>query len=196
MKLVLVTAPAVEAVTVDDLKSHLRIDGTDEDTVLAAIVAAARIHVEQTILRRALITQTFDLYFDDFSTSGLIRLPRPPLVSVTGVYYTPEGGVETTFSGANYVVDNKTTPGAVVLKRNCSWPADVLEPVNGVRVRFVAGYGANGTSVPAPILQAIKLLGGDLYENREGSVVGQGVSVVSVPIGVTYLCQAFRTWEY
>ena len=48
MALVLTAVPAAEPISLADAKAHLRIDGSDEDALLTALIAAARMFVERT----------------------------------------------------------------------------------------------------------------------------------------------------
>lgn len=194
MTLKLITAPATEPVTASEAKSHLRVDTTADDTLIGTLITAARQHVENH-LRRALITQTWELVMDAFPAGDVIRLPRPPLVSVTSIKYTDEDGNESTFSSAAYVVDTDSTKGRVVLKSGETWPSDTLAAANGVRVRYVAGYG-EASAVPRPIRQAILLLIGTLYENRESVLVAQGVTVAQLPFGVEALLMPYRIFGW
>ena len=52
MALVLVTGPETEPVSKEEAKAHLRVDGTDDDAYITALIVTARRHVE-AILRRA-----------------------------------------------------------------------------------------------------------------------------------------------
>lgn len=169
--LVLVTPPAEEPLTLGEAKDHLRVTSTDEDSLIGRLIVVARQAVERR-LGRALITQTLDYTLDAFPTGDVIELPRPPLRSVTSVKHTPDGGVETTFASASYLVDTTGNPGRIVLAVNQSWPSDLLQAANGVVIRFVAGYGAAPTDVPEPIRQALAVHLGTLYEHREALVAG------------------------
>lgn len=192
MALRLASPPAEEPVSLDEAKLHLRIDHSEEDALIAGLIGAARRHIEETVLSRALITQTWELYLDRFPAKAIIKLPRPPLQSVESIKYTLEDGSEATFSASNYIVDNVSEPGRIVLKRDASWPADTLIPVNGVKVTFAAGYGDDPADVPDPIKQAMLLLIGDLYENREESIVVQGLQVQRLPFGVQSLLYGYQ----
>lgn len=194
MKLVLVTAPASEPITLVEAKAHLRVDFADDDTLIGAFLTAAR-QTAEAYTWRAFYTTTFDLFLDAFPGCDRITLPRPPLASVTGVYYTPDGSSEQTFASSNYHVDTAGEPGGVVLKTGYTWPSDTLQAVNGVRVRFVAGW-ASTANIPATLVHGVKLLLGHLYENREGIVVGQGISLAELPMGIKYLLDAERVFEY
>ena len=185
MALKLITAPAAEPVSTSEAKSHLRVDTTADDTYIGTLITVARQNVESH-LRRSLINQTWEV----------IRLPKPPLASVTSIKYTDDEGNESTYSSANYVVDTDTEPGRVVLKSGQTWPAVTLAAANGVRVRYVAGYGAAGSNVPQAIRQAILLVIGSLYENREDVLVAQGVSIGVLPFGVVALLAPYRIYGW
>ena len=58
MKRILLEGPAVEPVLLAEAKAHLRIDGDDEDDLIGALIAAARVAVE-TEIRRVLIAQSW-----------------------------------------------------------------------------------------------------------------------------------------
>lgn len=193
MALVLSTAPTEEPLTTAEAKLHLRVDHSDEDTLIDGLITAARLHIEQTVLRRALVTQTWDLYVPAFPGSDELALPKPPLQSVSSVKYTPDGDSQATFNSSNYSTNLYAEPGYVKLNDGTSWPGDVLEEVNGVQVTFVAGYGA-AEDVPQPIKQAMLLLIGHLYENREQVVIAQGYNTIELPLGVAWLLQDYRFW--
>lgn len=170
-----VTPPASEPVSRAEAKLDLRLNDDDqtEDELIDEYIAAAREHVENTTWR-ALTTQTLEAAFDRWPQGSELVLPRPPLQSVTSITYTDADGVETVWDGANYIVDTRRQPGRIVLASGKSWPAGALQPVNGVVVRYVAGYG-EPSAVPALYKKAIKLLVGEMYEHREATVVQAGV---------------------
>lgn len=175
MTLSLVTAPTVEPLTLAEAKSHLRVDISDDDTLIKSKLKGVRQDLEEKY-GVAFISQTWDLYMDSFPGDKL-EIAKWPLQSVTHIKYTDEDGDESTFSSDDYLVDIISKPGKVVLKRTASWPSDTLQEVNGVVVRFVAGYGNAGSDVPWPIKQALLLLLGDAYENREDTIIAQGVTI-------------------
>lgn len=189
MKLVMVEAPEYEPVGLDEARQYLRVDHYDDDGLLVAQIQAVREQAE-TFTRRAFVTRTYDLFFDRWPRFPL-ALPHPPLQSVTGIYYTPDGGSEATWASSNYVVDTHGPVGRVVLSRTAQLPVDELAVTNGVRVRFVAGYGGPET-VPESLRAAMLLWLGDRYENRENTVIGAGNSLVQVPFGAKHLLWPYR----
>ena len=84
MTVLLITPPAIEPVTLDEAKAHMRLSGTDDDTYVAALITAARIQVE-TAIRRVLIDQTWRIYRDDWPASGLVELPVGPVRSIAEI---------------------------------------------------------------------------------------------------------------
>lgn len=164
-------APATEPVTTSEAKAHVRVDISDDDALIGTLITSAREYVEETA-RRSLVTQTWKLYLDRWPGVDYITLPRPPLQSVTSVKYTDKDGVQTTWANSNYLVDSDSEPGRIVLAYDVSWPDTVeLRPMNPIEVVFVAGYGA-AAAAPQRWKQAILLLAGHWYENREATVDG------------------------
>ena len=169
MALTLVTAPAVEPVSVADVKSHLRIDNTDDDTLLGTYIAVARRFCER-YQNRAYITQTWKLVLDNWPKGhDVIELSYPPLQSVTNIVYYDTDETANTLSTSVYMVDTDSKPGRVTLKYNQTWPYTILRPYNGIEITYVAGYGDAASDVPENVVHAMKLLIGHLYENREAT---------------------------
>lgn len=196
MNLVSVTAPGTVPLSLTETKLHLRVDGSADDSLITALMTAARDYVE-TATSRSLINQTFDLYLHDWPAGGHITLPRPPLQSVTGVYYVDDDGSTTTWGTANYYADTVNTPGLVVLEDDADWPDDDLRATNAIKVRYVAGYGSAGSQVPQPIKQAMLMAIGHWYENREYAVTS-GAVPKTLPLAVDALLATYRipVWDW
>jgi len=82
MRLRLKTAPAVEPVTLEEAKAHLRVDGGDENALITALIATARMLGERET-KRAFITQTWQMYLD--KAEAEIEIPKPPLQSIESI---------------------------------------------------------------------------------------------------------------
>lgn len=196
MALILQAGPAVEPVGTVEAKAHCRVDVDDDDALLDALVVAARQYVEQ-VTRRSLVTQTWDLFLDGWPAGDTLVVPVPPLQSVTAVTYTDDAGTTRTVSSADYVVDTANEPGRVRLTSSASWPSETLQVVNGVQVRFVAGFGDAGADVPQPIRQAILLLVGHWYENREAVAVHSFATFPKeIPLAVDALLWPYRVLRW
>jgi uncharacterized phiE125 gp8 family phage protein len=178
----LATAPAVEPISLDEAKLHLRVDISDDDTLITSQIQTARRRAEK-IAGRAFITQTWDYVLDAFPQGDTLEIPKPPLQSITSIKYYDQDGTEYTLSSDDYYVDTYGEPGRVVLKSSATWPSITLREANGVVVRFMAGYG-DADDVPEEFKQAIYLLVGHFYENREAV---SDARLVPTPDGVMAL---------
>lgn len=182
---------AEEPITLDDAKDHLRVDGTDEDALIMAYIKAARRQCE-LVARRAMVTQSWELALEAWPAGCYIQLPYPPVQSVTSLTYVDSTGVASVMSSADYVVDTYRQPGRLVLGYGKSWPSVTLRPGPSIVVRYVAGYGAP-KDVPETYKQALKLLVGHFYENREAVVLQTGLVQGAVtPMAVDALLMTDR----
>lgn len=174
MGLLLVNTPAEEPLTVAEAKLHLRIpeDQTAEDGLVDALVRAAREYCEG-LQRRAYVEQTWRLTLDEFpygSEGQAILVPKPPLKSVASIKYRDNTGSLVTLAASEYTVDLVSQPGRIVPAYGKYWPNTRSIP-NAVEVEFVCGYGT-AASVPTAEKQAMKLLIGHWYANREAVITG------------------------
>jgi uncharacterized phiE125 gp8 family phage protein len=193
MALKLITAPAVNPISLVEAKAHLRVDHSQEDTLIELFVKAATQNAE-AFLGRALVTQTWELVLDSFPTEE-VKIPLPPLQSVVSIKYDDSAGDEQTLATDQYVVDTASEPGWVV-PLTAGWPS-TIDAINAVRIQFVAGYPPTSDSPPdltANILFSIKaaiLLNlGSLYANRETVVIGQ--TTAHLPWGAEQLLRPHR----
>jgi hypothetical protein len=184
----LITAPASEPVTLAEVKLYLRIDGSDDDTMLNNFITVAR-QIAEEYTNRKFINQTWDLWMDRFpsqvnfdalapdtvtqgklseyiSVQNYIEIPYYPLSSVTYLKTYDDDGTDYTMTSTDYIVDTYTEPSRISLKNSTVWPSTFLRPVNGIQIRFVAGYGTLASAVPYPIKQAIMELVGKFYSSR------------------------------
>jgi uncharacterized phiE125 gp8 family phage protein len=205
-----ITEPTDEPLTLEEAKSHLQVPAaiTDQDATILALIMAARGIVENEC-RRALITQTLELnldYFDEQANAyaGLtmplcarvrpIELPMPPLISLQSVTYINGSGETVTLHdsvGSPQVDDllvvvpsSKYSPAKVAPVAGTTWPSVASQP-GAVTMRYTAGYGDDGSAIPAPIRQAMLLIVGHLFERREA--VSEVTSLAELPMGVQYL---------
>lgn len=186
------TPPAVEPLTLAEMKAHLRVIGNDEDSTITAYLQVAREMCELES-RRAFVTQTLTLGLEAWPLVDRIVLPRPPLQSVTSVTYIDYAGVTRTMPGADYIVDTASEPGRLILAYNASWPDATLRPGPAITITYVAGYGL-AAAVPERYKHALRLLTGHYYENREQVVATPGVTVAQMPDAVRSLLHIDRGW--
>ena len=186
MRTTIKTAPAVEPVSKDDVKDHLRITGTDDDDELDVLLETAR-QLAESITRRAFITQTWYLYLDEWPADE-IEIPFAPLQSVTAVTYTKAGDASqygNTWSSGEYDVDTDSEPGRVLPAYGKDFPADSRDTTNPIRGEFVAGYGDAASDVPRAIRTWIMQCVGYMFEDREVADLGR------FPVGAMWSYRLF-----
>ena len=183
MTLLLVTGPAEEPVTLEEARAHLRLDATDEDGLLGALLTAARVTLEgQT--RRAFVTQSWRLILNQWP-GVTISLPLAPVSAVTAVTIHDNNG-DSNIDSSTYEVSLEGD--APCLASITSWPAPTRR-IGGISIDFTAGYGA-AAAVPQPLKQAILLLSASWFENREPIALGE--SARELPLTVTSLIAPYR----
>ncbi len=163
MPLTLLKGPAREPVSLADMKDWLKIDGIDEDGLIAALIISARLSVE-TISAKALITQSWRLVLDEWPDRPFIDVPLAPVSSLAAARVYNADGSTTALNGAEFLVGASASqkPRLVLLKRQ---PAP-MRPMAGIEIDLVAGYGDDGAAVPEPLKLALKMLVAFWFENR------------------------------
>lgn len=172
MPLKLIISPTVEPVTLAEVKVHTQVEHTADDALISVLISAARQDVEHR-LGRSLITQTWEQILDKFSDP--IYLPNSPIASITSIKYIDSAGVEQTIVSTAYTLDMDNEPGRAKPAFGVAWPTPRTQP-NAVRVRYIAGYGADGTNVPAAIKNWIMLRVKALYDIRSTLIIGQPIA--------------------
>jgi len=164
----IVTPPASEPVTLSEAKAQLSVTSSAHDTRITSLITTARRQVER-YLKRALITQTWKVYYNCFH--AVMELPYPPLQSVTHVKYYDDSGTLQTLSSDLYWEDLASEPGKIVRKYDAVYPELLAGRPNAVEIQYVAGYG-DADDVPEEIRHAILMLVTDYFDNRGEVVVG------------------------
>ena len=186
MSLLLVSPPAEEPVSLADAKAFARIDTDAEDTLVATLIAAARLSVEVRT-RRVLITQGWRCFRDHWPRSGTLDLPLRPIARVDAVTVYDADGAPTVVSESDYLVDTAGDPARIVMRDNR--PRAGLA-VNGIEVDITAGYGAPD-DVPEPIRAAILQLVAHWYDSR--APVAFGGADQNLPPGIDPLLAPYRS---
>lgn len=179
-----ITPVAVESVTLEEAKLHLRVDGTDEDALIGGLISAAREWAEH-YTGRALAPQTLEMALDQFP-EDFIDLDLPPVSSVTSIKYTDSTGVEQTLATDQYAFSLYGEARRISLTYGNSWPT-TQAIANAVRIRYVTGY----TTTPKAAKAAILLMVGHLYANREDVTTSK---TELLPNGAKALLDPIKIW--
>ncbi|MEQ8825474.1 MAG: head-tail connector protein [Filomicrobium sp.] len=187
MSLTMLAAPALEPLSVEEAKEHLRVDGTSEDTLISSLIMTSRLHIEAA-LGLALITQTWRQTLDRWPKDGEVKLPLRPLQSVSEVRVHDGKGGSAVVPTTDYIVDAAGQPGRIV-PTGVGWPLPGQKAA-GIEIAFASGYGSEAVDVPAPIRQALLLLVAHWYEHRDPVEIG-GANV-AIPAAVSRLLKPYR----
>lgn len=192
----LVSQIGVEPLSLDEAKLHLRVDFGDDDTLIMALIVAARQFAE-TITRRALVQQQWKIVGD--------RFPSPMAGRLTEYWLGQQWGLAGMGGISNFLPTDRTGYGILIplaplisidsIKYldtagvqqtlsnsvykidSVSEPARVLpafgqswpttrQEINAVEVTFTCGYTVNNP-IPEGIKSWMKIRLATLYENRE-----------------------------
>lgn len=188
MSLRLVTPGTATVVSMAEAKAHLRVFHSDDDDYIADLVASVQdwLGGENSWLGRSVIPQVWELTLCAFP-AGRIDLPRPPLVSVQTVRYTPVDGIEVALTGFRTLDVGVSDGGFLLPALNGAWPVTNGEP-GSVRTNFTCGYA----TVPPSVKRAALLLIGHWYENREAA---GDVKIAELPMAVDALLFPYRNWQ-
>ena len=144
-----ITPPAVEPITLAELKTVLLIDTTEHDTRLTNLIVACRQQLEKYI-HRALITQTLEMRYDYCDILFPLTLWQAPIQSVTSIKLYDTDNAETTWDAANYTVLDSQ-----ILWNSSASVEPSLRHTGAMIIQYVAGYGDAATDVPAGLRQAL-----------------------------------------
>lgn len=187
-----ITGPTTPVVSLDEAKTHLRIDHSDEDAYISALVTSATNFVEE-FTGRSLITQTWRASFDRWPPNdcgfNVLELPRPELLSVESLKYYDINGSLTTVDPSNYTVEFGT-PGFITIRKFFGYPSLEDDRKLAIELEFTSGYGPAPEDVPQILRQAIHLMLKHFYEIR--MPVLENMNATKVPLSVQTILKLFR----
>ncbi len=168
-----VAAPTLRPVSLDEAKTHLKVSGTDEDTLITTYLDASIAACENK-LQTAIMDTNFVLYQRSFCQH--LNLQKNWVTQINSVKYYDENGTQQTINSSNYTLQDFKVPNVLYFNSNYSFPSTDTREFS-VEVNFNAGSMAASGVLPN-IRAAIFLEVGDRYENRQNEIVGERIAVV------------------
>lgn len=186
-----VTPPSDMVISLNDAKRHLRFDSEEEDTVIRRLIRSST-KWAQTFLNRQLLTATLrqDLSGFPAADNDPIKLPRPPLQSITSINYYDEAGVLQLWADTEYQVDTISEPGRVMPVPSGSWPTTQDDRFGAVQITYLAGFTEKAL-IPENIITGMLMLLASNFQVRENQVITS--LILRVPDGLEKLLYPERT---
>lgn len=151
----------VEPVSLELAKAHLRVIDDTDDLYIKQLISDAREYAEgyhHVIYAERSFTDTRD------DLPDIIKLENKPATELASVIYTDDEGTEHDVTD-NYILDTKKSR----LVAKTTLHIDNFAMVNPVAITYKAGMKPRARTV-----QAMLIIMGEHYENREASVIGVG----------------------
>ena len=191
---VLDTAATSEPIALSEAKLFLKVDTSDDDALIGTIISSAREYVEN-FTGYQLLSATYTQYLDKFPNKNTaIELLMNPVSAVTHVKYYDSDNTLQTWNSSNYDTDLKGKPARITLANDATFPT-VYDRTNAVEIKFVAGYAStSATGFPKQLLNAMYLIIGHLYENRQDVIVGS--IVTEMRKGADSILRQYRIFNF
>ena len=179
---------ATNVVSLLQAKAHLRVEHSDDESLIDTLIGVAQ-NVVEAYTGRFLQQVEGSFYFDDFHE--FMNLHAGPNLalrnsnSAEGVTYLDTAGRQTVVDLDKYVLEGKGYPARL---RMLDTPSDVeSDSLNAVRVDVTVGH--TQADRPDALIAAMLLIIGHLYENRQD--VGQH-KTHATPLASRYLMEPYR----
>lgn len=156
-----VTPPLAFPVTIAQAKQFARIEFSDDDWIVAGLIAAATDYVE-TASARTIAARVRQVFFQGFLTSGgyynrfirsigpnpwwlptaqgIMQVRQPPLQGLMNIQYVDPSSGNLLEIYSNQIIVSTGTPGRVMPQYSAVWPL-ARPQIDAVSFTFVAGYG-------------------------------------------------------
>jgi uncharacterized phiE125 gp8 family phage protein len=185
MSSILLTGPAAEPLSLGEAKAFLRVEHSDDDQVITALIAGARTHIEAQS-QAALITQSWRIVLDRWPRHGRIIVRPGPLKSLNAARVYDFNGNAHAIDTQGFVPDRGASALAFV-----PWAVPVPgRAAAGIELDVIIGFGDAAADVPDSLRHAIRLLVSHWYENR--GLVGAGGQIAVLPSTVAALIAPYR----
>lgn len=204
LELISQSGDALDVVSLEEMKKHLRIDNTKQDDEIEAAIeeAVGALHGRDGDLNRTILPCTWIRWLPGFPQAirrpygqsvypRRIYLPYPPVTRVVSIFYEDANGSSPApeLDATKYVARTHNLVGEVELLPNANWPTAANSP-RAVGIMYEAGY----TKFPPILKRLVKILAADFVENKEASINERMQSLTSrkISYGVEYCMSKLR----
>lgn len=181
-----ITAATTKILSTAEVKSHLKVDTTADDTYIDNLITAAT-NSAQEYTNRFFITTEITQYADTWDESKEL-LKSPVQTTLFNIKYYDDTETLQTLSASDYNLDNVSMPARIAVAPDKSFPT-LSKRINAVEVNYKVGVDS-ASDVDMAIKQAVLLTIGYWYQNREAVMVGRQVN--EMPMSAKYLLNQYK----
>ncbi len=171
------TYPTTTVITLEEAKTHLRVDSTNEDMLIMDCIRSATSMIE-AYTNRILMSATYSAYIDEaeivaqtpFEIKGYY-----PISAISSIEYYNTSDTWATIPSTDY---SKDIIGHVARIYFTKLPQVKSNTLNTYKINFTAGY-ADRDKIPYEILGWIKIITGFYYESRQSEYTGNTGNVTN-----------------
>jgi len=184
----LILPPTASVMTVAEAKARLAIETTEDDSLIQVMINSAEDFCQQ-YTGRYFLEQTAEYSLDELQIDlKYLEIPSHSATNILLVEYINESNIEVTLPLSGFYIDYQGMPLRVAPVD--LWPTIRKKGFNNMTFTVVEGFGPTSASVPDAIINAVALLVGHQYKNRESVVVG--TIAATLPMGVTSFLDKYR----
>lgn len=188
----LLEAPATTPVTLTEVKDQLRVEHTDDDTLINRLISVAVAYTDvQGALGHAMISQKWGQWVDSTPPAS-VKLILGPVIQVNAIKYYDTNGDLQTDTLTNYEVLGTSFATTVGPKEGFAWPV-TQDRSDAIRIEYTIGYGETTADIPQTLRHALMMLIGHWYDNRETTMMDE---LSNVPYGFDALMDMHRRCWY
>jgi len=181
--LILLTAPTIEPVTLQEAKRHLTIEHNNDDTLIKNLLIPAATQAAELRTHRAIITSSWTLTLDCFPDGSCgIAIPKGQFQSLDTITHYDADLTSTSMTPASTVYELGSEDYKIITPVS-GWDSTAVKVV----ITFTAGYGATVATVPEGLRQAILIMVAHYYEQREFVSSGMPVHLIPESADVMFL---------
>lgn len=165
--------PTAEPLTLATVKAFLKVEHTEDDTIISDLISQKREYIE-TFLDRTLMVRSIEMAYP--SVQRIYRVPVVPIIEVQAVKYSTDDSDEVD------VVDsavNLRSRQACIIIDPSAYP-DRIDDTDIV-ITLNTGY-TDVEQIPKPIINALMLLVADAYECRHNKEISRKMTTAAADL--------------
>lgn len=162
---ILTTDATTEVITLDEIKTFLKVDGTDYDSILTPFIKVSR-QIGEKITGRDFVEKEYKTFLDSFPYCHGIEIRKSKLKSITSIQYYDVNNTLQTLSSSDYYFTNDENYSSIYINNDKSFPT-TYERKQAAIITFKVDY----PNIPQGIKQACLSVCSYLFENSGDCVI-------------------------